>query len=178
LQVFGRDDRTTDVTREASEVDVMWFRSKIDWWLGIILVLLPVVTLFSLLATVISDGFTAAIPGLFSVAMVAAIYGLLLIPIRYGVSQDELIVRFGVVRHRIPLGTIAEVRPTHNPLSSPALSLDRLAIVTTPGAATGAMISPDDRETFLITLAARAGLRRHADRLVRLSDVAPPFGPT
>lgn len=153
--------------------DVLWFGSKIDWWLGVILVLLPVVTAFALVASLMSDGLAAAIPGIVSAGIVAAIYGLLLIPIRYGITREQLIVRFGVVRLRIPLGTILEVRPTHNPLSSPALSLDRLAIYTTPGGSPGVMVSPKDRETFLLTLAARSGLRRDGDGLSRVGALLP-----
>jgi hypothetical protein len=68
---------------------------------------------------------------------------------------------------RIPLGDIVEVRPTRSPLSSPALSLDRLHIRFGEGFFKAAMISPADRQELLGELAARAGLQRDGDRLVR-----------
>jgi hypothetical protein len=104
--------------------------------------------------------------------LVAVIYGLLLIPIRYGVSNEHLIIRFGVVRHHIALDAIDEVYPTHNPLSAPALSLERLAIRTAGGPLGMSLISPLEREEFLSTLAGKARLARDGDRLVRPRDTS------
>jgi hypothetical protein len=81
-----------------SNADVRWFRSRIDWWMGLILVALPVVELEGLVA-VLRDGNGEAITSMaVACGMVAAIYGLLVIPVRYGVSSDHLVIRFGVVR--------------------------------------------------------------------------------
>lgn len=66
------------------------------------------------------------------------------------------------------MGEISEVRPTHNPLSSPALSLDRLHVQYGPGFLKAVMISPADREGFLEDLAQQAGLKRAGDRLARV----------
>lgn len=151
----------------ASDADVMWFRTKVDWWLGVLIAALPFIELGALLSAVRSgdsEAISATVPG---VLLVAAIYGLLLIPVRYGLSSESLIVRFGVVRRSIPLASIAEVHPTHNPLSAPALSLDRLAIMTSGRSFVSGLISPAEREKFLTELAARAGLTRDGDRLVR-----------
>jgi hypothetical protein len=150
-----------------SDPEVRWFRSKIDWWLGLILVALPLVELGALLAALRSGERDAAIATAAGFAMVAAIYGLLLIPVRYGVSNEHLIIRFGVVRRRIALDAIGEVYATHNPLSSPALSLERLAVRTGAGLSGMSLISPLEREEFLSTLAAKARLVRDGDRLVR-----------
>lgn len=144
----------------------MWFPSKVDWWLGIILALLPFASLGVLVASDPAEVMAGAVSGL----VIAALYGLLVFPMRYGIARDELIVRFGVVRQRIPLDTIQEVVPTHNPLSSPALSLDRLAVRTGTGLLSATMISPADRDAFLSTLAMHSGLRRDGDRLVRVAD--------
>jgi hypothetical protein len=97
---------------------------------------------------------------------VGVIYGLLLIPVCYGVSSDRLVIRFGVVRREIDLAVIREVYPTHNPLGSPALSLDRLAVRTGDGTLGTSLISPAEREEFLSALASGAGLVRDNDRLV------------
>ena len=150
-----------------SNADVRWFRSKIDWWMGLILVALPVIELGGL-AVAVRDGNGEAITSMaVAFGMVAAVYGLLLIPIRYGVSSDRLVIRFGVVRRHVDLAAIREVYPTHNPLASPALSLDRLAIRTGDGTFGTSLISPAEREEFLLTLASGAGLVRDNDRLVR-----------
>jgi hypothetical protein len=149
-----------------SNADVRWFRSKIDWWIGLILVALPVIELGGL-AMALRGGDGEAITGMaVACGVVVAIYGLLLIPVRYGVSSDRLVIRFGVVRREIDLAVIREVYPTHNPLGSPALSLDRLAVRTGDGTLGTSLISPAEREEFLSALASGAGLVRDNDRLV------------
>jgi len=149
------------------EVSVVWFASKVDWWLRIILFLPPMASLAVLGASLASGDRGEIVVAAIICAAVAALYGLLVIPIRYGLGSDELTVRFGVFRQRIPLAAIQEVAPSRNLLSSPALSLDRLAIRTGPGLLATTMISPLDREVFLTMLAARAGLKLDGGRLVR-----------
>jgi len=152
-----------------SSAEVKWFRSKIDWWMWLILVALPVIQLRAL-AAALSDGDGEAImSAAVACGIVAAIYGLLVIPIRYGVSSDQLVIRFGTRRRYVDMAAIREVYPTRNPLAAPALSLDRLAIRTGDGLAGTSLISPLEREEFLSTLAGAAGLVRNNDRLVRPS---------
>ena len=67
---------------------------------------------------------------------------------------DALVVRFGLVRSRIPYSSIRSVRATRIPIASPALSLDRLAIDASRGLPV--IIAPADRERFVAELAARA----------------------
>jgi len=86
---------------------------------------------------------------------------------RYGIDDEHLHVRFGVCRQRIPLKDISEVHPTRNPLSSPALSLDRLHVQFGEGVFKAVMISPADRDRFLDELADKAKLKCEGDRLVR-----------
>jgi len=148
------------------DVGIRWFRSKVDWWLGLLLVAVPLVELTVLFSALRSGEREAVTPGAVGVLVVAAIYGLLLIPVRYGLSDECLVVRFGVVRRRIRLDSIDEVRRTHNPLAAPALSLDRLSIRTDRGPGSS-LISPLEREEFLSDLAMRAELARDGDRLVR-----------
>jgi hypothetical protein len=145
-----------------------WYPSRVDWWLAALLCLLPLASLGVCLALVLA-GQTAALPvGLASVLLVLGIYVGLVFPMRYGLDSTHLVVRFGLCRQRIPLVEIAEVGPTHNPLSSPALSLDRLRVQYGPGFFKAVMISPADRNGFLDDLAQKAGLKREGDRLVRV----------
>ena len=85
---------------------------------------------------------------------------------RYILTHKELLVRCGPYRHRIPLQAIRRVEPRRNPISSPALSLDRLHIVY-EGSKMGIYISPAHRKAFLRDLSARAGLKQDGKRLVR-----------
>lgn len=151
------------------DTEVKWFVSKVDWWLGLIIVALPVIE-FGGLAAAVANRDSDAVAGMaVGCAMVVAIYGLLLIPIRYGITQDSLIVRFGVVRQEIPLHAIREVYPTHNPLSAPALSLDRLAVRLGGGLLAVSLISPRERDEFLTELAQAGYFVREGDRLLRQS---------
>ncbi len=146
-----------------SQTDSVWFKSKLDWWLAIILLVLPFIELAALMSAVRSGSREALMSTGIGVAVVVAIYGLLVIPVRYGVDAENLTIRFGVVRRRVALGLIREVHPSHNPLASPALSLDRLAIGLDGGGM--ALVSPADRDGFLDLIAARTGLARQGDTL-------------
>ena len=75
---------------------------------------------------------------------------------------------FGICRRRIPFADLSEVRPKSNPLSAPALSLDRLRVRFGRGAFRALMISPAARDLFLDELARKAGLKREGDRLFRV----------
>jgi hypothetical protein len=88
---------------------------------------------------------------------VVAFPALMVLPLYYEVREDELFVRCGVFRYRIPGPSIVSVAPTRNPISSPALSLDRLAIrYEVNGKSRQLLISPQEREAFLQDLQAIA----------------------
>ncbi len=76
----------------------------------------------------------------------------------YTLGGTQLRVRCGPFRWTIPLAEIRDVRPTRNPLSSPAPSLDRLRIDY--GKRRSVMISPRDKEGFLRELAVRTANAR------------------
>jgi hypothetical protein len=134
--------------------------------MAVILVVLPVSQFSVLIYGLVRGEFTESAVGVASCLFVAGLYGLLVFPLRYGISSDELIIRHGVVRGRVALGDIVEVKPTRNPVSSPALSLDRLEVRTGPRVSTN-YISPSEREAFMAVLSARSGLMPVGSRLVR-----------
>jgi len=70
----------------------------------------------------------------------------------YTFSGDRLLVRSGPFRWAIPLAEIEEVRPSHNILSSPACSLDRLQVRY---GKRRLLISPAAKEDFVRELRAR-----------------------
>lgn len=145
--------------------EMRWFRSKVDWWLGALLLILPVaVTVGAVAAIVTGNGVIAAIIGW---AVIAALYSGLIFPLRYGIGEGELVIRHGLVRQRCKLAQIIEVHPTRSPLSSPALSLDRLLVKKGDGLFDSIMISPDDKQGFLALLAEQSGLERSGDSLRR-----------
>ncbi len=79
----------------------------------------------------------------------------------YQITPEALVIRsrtYGLKFASIPLRSIRSVRPTRNPLSAPAWSLDRLQIDYTDeaGKRRFTLISPKDREGFMRDLAAVA----------------------
>jgi hypothetical protein len=140
------------------------FRSRVDWWLAVLLVALPAIGLVAAIALQLSgDG--GAFVGWLSLLGIVLLYVGVVWPVAYELGADDLVIRFGLVRSRMPYGEIRGVAPTRSVLAAPALSMDRLAIDV--GGRTGAVISPDDRDGFLDALASRAPhLAREGDRLV------------
>lgn len=123
---------------------VATFHSKIDTWLGAVLVLAAGSTVWAALQT------GAWIP----VATMAAVLALAVFPLRYELHADALVVRSGLFRYRRPYADITSLAPNRNPLSAPALSLDRLLVTSATGR--GVNISPAARARFMDELAARA----------------------
>lgn len=142
-----------------------WYPSKVDGWLAFFIAIAPIGALSAVVGAFITgEGLAIAFGG---ALLIAFIYAGLVFPMRYGISDDAIVVCHGMVRQRIPLAEISEVRPSRNLIASPALSLDRLQIVFGPGRASFALISPADKRAFLAELIERANLQRDGDRLVR-----------
>jgi hypothetical protein len=139
------------------------YASEFDLWVRLVLILVPVVSIGTVVVAALSSG-EGIVAALISLLIVAGIYGGLLFPLYYRLESTGLLVRFGLVRQHIPYDTITSVRPTRNPLSSPALSLRRLRI---DYGRSFVMISPVRRDEFLASLASRAGLLREGDALRR-----------
>jgi hypothetical protein len=68
----------------------------------------------------------------------------------YEILENELKIRCGPFRQRIPLQEINEIKRTRSPLSSPACSLDRMEIKYRKSKRV--MISPADKENFIKTI--------------------------
>jgi hypothetical protein len=148
-----------------SDESIQWYPSKVDWWIALLLCVPPVAAVGACTAMLL-DGHTTELPSaLGGLLLVCGIYVGLVFPMRYGIDDMNLTVRYGLCRQRIALPDIWKVYPTHNPLSSPALSLHRLRVKFSHGKSV--MISPADRDGFLDDLAQKTGLKRDGDRLLR-----------
>ena len=144
-----------------------WYRSKVDWWIAALLCV-PPIAMFAVSGAVLFGEKRSEWPmAVIAILFVCGIYFGLVFPMRYGIGDGKLVVRFGQCRQSIALQDVLEVRPTRNPLSSPALSLDRLHVQYGQGFFKAVMISPADRDQFLADLAAAAGLERDGVRWVR-----------
>jgi hypothetical protein len=123
------------------------YKSKIDMWLALILIGAMIISLIAAVM-VLSEGS----PGAWWVALLTGGFGfvlplIILVSTQYTIRDRELIVRSGPFKWRIPIADIKAVTPTSDPLSSPALSLDRLRIDY--GEKKSLMISPRDKDGFL-----------------------------
>jgi hypothetical protein len=143
--------------------NTIWFRSKVDWWLGLVLLVAPAISLVGWVAAADSERWAASM----GLLVLAAVYLGLLFPMKYGLTDTHLVVRHGLVRQKIELAKITSVEPTRSPLSSPALSLDRLRITFGAGFFKKVMISPAAKQEFLVELALRARLVRSGEGLIR-----------
>jgi hypothetical protein len=132
----------------------MTFVSKQDLWLKLLLI-----------ATIVGEAAGGAAiliygpdrwPGLLLLAA-AVFVAWLMRSTYYIVDESTLLVCCGPFRWTIALGEIESITPTHNPLSSPALSLDRLWIAyRRHGRKRAVMISPLDKDGFLSAIWARS----------------------
>jgi hypothetical protein len=123
------------------------FKSKIDRWLLFLLAAVMVfeVVVMSLAAARAQDPGHAMFLAVTALAIVALI-GSMLIGTHYTVTGDILRVACGPFRWKVPIDAIDAVEATRSPLSSPALSLDRLRIRY---GGKRIMVSPSDKTGFL-----------------------------
>lgn len=132
--------------------DGLSFGSKVDLWLLIVLLVVFSICVFPALSLLGEGG-----AGARAVAVLLLAFGALpvwiLLATRYVLSDEELRIRCGPFKWTVPLREITAVTPTRSPLSSPALSLDRLRIDY--GNGRSILISPEQRNAFLRSLEAR-----------------------
>ena len=124
------------------------FRSKIDRWLLVLLIAVMVFeVVVMMIAAMQADNARDATLLIFAGLGVGALIAWLVLGTHYVVEKDLLRIIAGPFRWKVPLDEIDAVEATRNPLSSPALSLDRLRIHY--GNGRRIMISPADKAGFL-----------------------------
>ncbi len=152
---------------------IQWYSSKVDGWIAAVLMVPPIAVTYVMASGLwigdINKAGLGAAAGLF----VAMLYRSLILPIRYGIGEDSLIICAGLTRQVIKFALIDRVCPSRNPLSSPALSLDRVRIQYRSGLLGMILISPEPRAQFLSELTKRANLVRKGDCWER--EVAEPI---
>jgi hypothetical protein len=146
----------------------MRYPSKVDTWLAALLIVLVLGGLGTLVGGVIAlvhGSIAGALINLGIGVFLLGLLGLVVYPVHYTLSASELKIRHGVMTTTIALKDISAAYPSKNPISSPALSLDRLRI-DYDGGVGFAMISPRDKQAFLRDLADRAEHLSYADERV------------
>ncbi len=124
------------------------FKSKVDSWIIALLVIVIVGVVFAIANAAVraSDPLVATAMILLGIAIAALIVWLTL-GTYYVVDRGKLIIAAGPIRWKVAIEQISSVEATRSPLSSPALSLDRLRIRY--GKNRRIMISPADKAGFL-----------------------------
>lgn len=112
------------------------YKSKVDWWL--------VVLILGIFGYPIVDGI------LMQEYMLSVVFALVLVvfyflskTVKYVINENNLIIW----KTKIDIKSIRKIYKTRNPLSSPALSLDRIAIVFNKY--DEVLISPKEKKLFV-----------------------------
>lgn len=119
------------------------FRSKVDWW---IIAILAVCVLPPIYFNITDFDLTGCIISCLCIVFLL----MFIVPCRYKIVGEVLDIRCGVMHFRIKIDQIRTIRPTHNSLSSPAMSIDRLELKMKNGDVT--MLSPKDKKGFIDSL--------------------------
>ena len=126
-QEKGKQQVEKDMEKSTDEGEGIVYRSKVDWWLGLILVGSVGVMLWAALEPIVKG---RGVDWTITIGMVITLLIVLpLFSIKYVLHEDHLFVSCGFyMKARIPYNTICGMKETHNPLSSVAMSVDRIQI--------------------------------------------------
>lgn len=127
----------------------MLYRSKIDFW---IVIILTCMTSF-LLYTLYESRNTAAISEMIIISIIyIVIFYIIWLPIfntKYQIKDDCIEVKSMFFKWNIPLKEIKNINFCTSFISAPALSISRIEIIySSKGIRETIMISPKDRDTF------------------------------
>jgi hypothetical protein len=149
------------------------YKSKVDLWLFLIVIIGGVFLAGAAIQSFLSEGLKhpATLTLLISSVFYMAVMFGLAYPVSYEITQSELIIRSGLTRNSIEISSIESVKPSRNPLSSPAWSLDRLRIdYRRKDKLTFLLISPEEKSAFLNELVFKTnGLSLQGDKVGSLS---------
>ena len=151
-----------------ANVETLIFPSKRDTWLVVVIWASVIAMGFGIIAPWVARGFST-LPVLLTLLLAGGIALMLFVlyGTRYVVDSQRIAISTGPFRWKIEIRTIESIRPTNDPTSSPACSLDRLEIAWGDAYDT-IMVSPADKIAFLDAVAASdPALVREGPSLVR-----------
>lgn len=127
------------------------FRSKVDAWILVLMIVAIVAQIVGVGAAALQAGDPLATTGLILLGIgITGLMVWLLVGTYYLVDRGLLRIVSGPFRWKVPVDQITSVAASRNPLSSPALSMDRIMIRY--GKRRRIMVSPADKEGFLKAL--------------------------
>ena len=131
----------------------MRFDSKRDLWIVLLMRGIPVVVLGALGYAWYLSHLDLSGPIAGAILLVIAelfVFEWLFRTTYYVIEGDTLLIRSGLIRWHVPIREITSVTATRSPISSPALSLDRLRIAY--GSSRWILVSPENRQQFVAML--------------------------
>jgi hypothetical protein len=135
-------------------MDSVRFESKVDMWLVAIIVASLGMPIGLTVSRIIYSGFDHEAVILLFAVLPAVLPLVFLFKTTYYVVTDESIIAHCLFSRTMPLASVKSLRPTRNPLSAPALSLDRIEIVSNSG--DRFLVSPKDKQAFVSAVVRRA----------------------
>ncbi|MGN7477798.1 PH domain-containing protein [Solibacillus silvestris] len=120
----------------------MIFKSKVDIWMGAIFIAVPLAMIYGVITE--PDAILMLITALIIVLFATLFFGT-----KYIIEDKVLIIYGGIFKKRIPIEQIRSLRPSKNPFSAPALSLDRIEITFDDPYSGITLVSPKDKEAFV-----------------------------
>ncbi|MFV8784437.1 PH domain-containing protein [Microbulbifer sp. SA54] len=125
------------------------FQSKVDTWLAVIIwgsvIFSMIIAIYLLMVQPISGANLAIVATISALGVILPVW--IMFSTNYIVSDGVLKIHSGPFSWSVPVDEISSVTATHNTLSSPALSLDRLRITYSSGKSI--MVSPQAKSDFL-----------------------------
>lgn len=131
------------------------YRSKVDWWLGGLLVFCLILPVWIAAVEFMDEGKIDLWMFVFELFMIVLLAPLFFM--KYTLYDKHLKVQCGFYgTHRIKYDSITSIKKTMNPLSSAAMSLKRIQIDYSPGGMI--LISPKNRDEFIKLINEKRGL--------------------
>ena len=120
----------------------MIFKSKVDWWMAVIFLAVPISMIYGVITE--PDAILMLVTTIVIVLLATLFFGT-----KYIIEDGELIIYGGIYKKRIPIEQIRSLRPSKNPFSAPAMSIDRIEITYNKTYSEVILVSPKDKEGFV-----------------------------
>jgi hypothetical protein len=131
------------------------FTSKTDWWMPVMIAIAIGSAPVAIWVASPGKAFSRQVVPVLAIGLLLPV-GLLVwmwFTTLYSIAGNELRIACGPMKMTVPIDSISRIRSSHSLVSSPALSLSRLAIQY--GRFQEVLISPADRRGFILAIVER-----------------------